>query len=54
MSDCPEMVSRIFLGFSGVFSEVDAGIMCYPYVYAGCGGYKCDAAKADCIVLTLS
>lgn len=28
-SDHPEMGSRIFFGFSGVFSEVDAGIMCY-------------------------
>lgn len=37
-----------------MFSEVDAGIVCYPYVDAGCGGYKCDAAKAHGVVLTLS
>lgn len=53
-SDCPEMGSRIFFGFSGVFAEVDAGFMCYPYEDAGCGGYKCDAAKGDGIVLSLS
>lgn len=50
------MGGRIFFGFSGVFSEVDAvlSIMCYPYVDAGCGGYMCDTAKADGIVLSLS